>query len=69
MSNWIKCSERMPEIGVEVLIRIPTCGHWNVEGGTYQGDGVWYGAFCSTRGKDKCYKVTQWAEAPKEGEE
>ena len=69
MSNWIKCSERMPEIGVEVLIRIPTCGHWNVEGGTYQGDGVWYGAFCSTRGKDKCYKVAQWAEAPQESEQ
>lgn len=69
MSKWIKCSERMPEIGVEVLIRIPICVHWNVEGGTYQGDGVWYGAFCSTRGKEKCYKVTQWAEAPQEPEQ
>lgn len=66
MSHWIKCSEQLPEIGKEVLIRIPTCGHWNVEGGSYQGDGVWHGAFCSTRGDGKCYKVTQWAEAPSE---
>lgn len=66
MSHWIKCSEQLPGIGVEVLIRIPVCGHWNVEGGSYRGDGVWYGAWCSTRGKDKCYKVLEWAPMPEE---
>lgn len=66
MSQWIKCSERMPDIGVPVLIRIPVCGHWNIENGEYKGDGVWYGAWCSTRGEGKYYKVTQWAEQPSE---
>jgi hypothetical protein len=66
MSEWIKCSEQLPEIGIEVLIRIPVCGHWNVEGGSYRGDGLWYGAWCSTHGKDKCYKVLEWAQMPED---
>ena len=66
MSNWIKCSDQMPEIGVKVLIRIPVCGHWNVENGEYRGDGNWYGAWCSSHGKDHCYKVRQWAPMPDE---
>lgn len=66
MSNWIKCSDDLPEIGVPVLIRIPTCGHWNVEGGSYQGNGVWGGAWCATHGDGRCYKVWQWAPMPGE---
>ena len=69
MSKWIRCSEELPEIDRPVLIRIPVGGHWNVEGGSYQGDGKWYGAWCATRGKDKCYKVLQWAEMPDETEQ
>lgn len=68
MSKWIKCSVELPEIGEPVLIRIPVCGHWNVEGGKYQGDGLWDGAWCSTRGEGKCYKVMQWAEMPEEAD-
>ena len=66
MSEWVKCSERMPEIGEPVLIRIPVCGHWNVEGGSYRGDGLWYGAWCATHGEGKSYKVKQWAPMPGE---
>lgn len=66
MSQWIKCSDRLPEIGVEVLLRIPVCGSFNVEGGSYRGDGVWFGAWCGTHGAGKSYKVTQWAPAPEE---
>lgn len=66
MNQWVKCSERMPEIGEKVLIRIPVCGYWNVENGEYRGEGVWSGAWCSTRGDGKCYKVMQWAPLPDE---
>lgn len=64
--EWIKCADRLPPVGVEVLIRIPVCGRFNVEGGSYQGDGKWYGAWCATHGNGKCYKVTQWAPMPVE---
>lgn len=66
MSQWIKCSEQLPEIGAPCLIRIPVCGHFNVEGGSYRGDGLWYGAWCATHGTGKSYKVTQWAPLPDE---
>lgn len=66
MGTWIKCSERLPEVGAEVLIRIPVCGHWNVELGYYRGGGVWYGGWCSSHGVGHCYKVTQWADTPQE---
>lgn len=66
MSQWIKCSDRMPDIGVPVLIRIPVCGNYNVENGKYQGGGEWHGAWCSSRGEGHYYKVTQWAEMPGE---
>jgi hypothetical protein len=66
MSHWIKCSDQLPEVGVECLLRIPVCGHWNVEGGKYMGDGRWRGAWCATHGEGKSYKVFQWAEIPQE---
>lgn len=66
MSQWIKCSERMPHVGAKVLIRIPVCGYFNVENGEYCGGGEWYGAWCSSRGEGHCYKVVQWAELPQE---
>lgn len=69
MSQWIKCSDRLPEIGVPCLIRIPVGkDHFNAESGEYRGGGVWYGAWCSSRGEGHCYKVTQWAEMPGEAE-
>ena len=68
MNQWIKCSDQLPEIGTAVLIMIPVCGYYNVESGEYRGDGNWYGAWCSSRGKDHCYKVTQWAPMPEESE-
>lgn len=66
MSKWIKCSDELPEVGRQVLIRIPVCGHWNVENGEYRGEGNWSGAWCSSRGEDHCYKVWQWAPLPDE---
>lgn len=66
MSEWIRCSDRLPEIGIHCLIRIPVCGHWNVENGKYRGDGNWFGAWCSSHGKDYSYKVLQWAPMPDE---
>ena len=66
MNKWIKCSDRLPEVGVPCLIRIPTCGWFNVENGEYRGDGNWSGAWCRSRGKDHSYKVTQWAPLPDE---
>lgn len=68
MSKWVKCSDRLPEIGDECLIRIPVCGRFNVENGSYRGDGVWRGAWCSSRGEGHCYKVVQWAPMPEEAE-
>lgn len=68
MSQWIKCSDRLPEIGAPCLIRIPVGKHFNAESGEYRGDGLWRGAWCSARGEGHCYKVTQWAPMPEEAE-
>jgi hypothetical protein len=66
MSEWIKCSDdNYPDIGEEVLIRIPVCGYFNIENGTYKGDGQFIGAWCDTRGKGKAYRVTHWQLLPK----
>lgn len=64
MSKWISVKDMVPETGVEVLIRIPVCGYFNVENGSYRGEGKWYGAWCSSRGEGYAYKVTHWAEMP-----
>lgn len=64
MSDWIKCSERLPDVGDEVLIRMPVCGSFNIEGGKYKGDGQFYGAWCSTRGRDCAYRVSHWMPLP-----
>lgn len=66
MSEWIKCSDRLPEVGLEVLIRIPVGKHFIVENGSYRGDGLWWGAWCSSHGEGHCYKVTQWATMPED---
>lgn len=62
--GWVKCSDRMPEIGQEVLIRIPVCEHFNIENGTYKGNGKFSGAWCSTRGEGCAYRVTEWMPLP-----
>jgi hypothetical protein len=66
MSEWISVNERLPAVGQDVLILIPVCGRYNIEGGTYKGDGQFYGAWCSTRGKDCAYGVSHWMTAPGE---
>lgn len=66
MSDWISIKDRMPEYEQECLIRIPVCGHFNIENGKYVGDGLWHGAWCSTRGKGKCYRVSHWMPRPAE---
>lgn len=64
--GWIKCSERYPEVGQEVLIRIPVCEKFNIENGKYEGDGRFLGAWFDTRGKGRPYKVTHWMPLPPE---
>lgn len=60
---WIPISERLPEVGDLCLIRIPVCGHFEVEGAKYKGDGDWLGAWCGTRGRNQTYKVSHWLPA------
>ena len=62
--GWIKCSERYPEVGQEVLIRIPVCEKFNIENGKYEGDGQFLGAWFDKRGKGRPYKVTHWMPLP-----
>ncbi len=69
MSEWIKCSDEYPNIGEEVLIRIPVCHYYNIENGTYKGDGQFLGAWFHTRGKDRAYNVTHWMPLPAPPEE
>jgi hypothetical protein len=64
MSDWIKCSERYPDIGKEVLIRIPVCEKFNIENAKYRGEGEFLGAWFDTRGKGRPYKVTHWMPLP-----
>jgi hypothetical protein len=64
MSNWIKCSERMPDIGQEVLIRIPVCEYFNIESATYKSEGKFIGCWFSSRGAGCAYKVTHWMPLP-----
>jgi hypothetical protein len=64
MAEWVKCSDRLPDIGDDVLIMIPVCGSFNIEGGKYKGLGQFYGAWCSTHGVDRAYKVSHWMPMP-----
>jgi hypothetical protein len=49
--QWIKCSERMPDVGEQVLIRISCSEHFNIENGRYKGDGLWAGCWFNVYGK------------------
>ncbi len=62
--GWIKCSERMPEVGDKVLVRIPVCNYFNIENAEYKGDGRFLCAWFSTRGKGCTYDVTHWQPLP-----
>jgi hypothetical protein len=64
MSNWISVDDRLPDVETEVLIAIPACGHLNIEGGKYKGDGQFFGAWCSTHGKGRSYRVSHWQPLP-----
>lgn len=61
---WIKCSDGYPDVGEEVLIRIPVCEKFNIENANYKGDGQFLGAWCDIRGKGRTYKVTHWQPLP-----
>lgn len=63
--GWIPCSERMPEIGEKVLMRISCNNQFNIESGKYKGDGLWLGCWCSTYGKaGSPYQVAHWMPLP-----
>ncbi|WP_210461724.1 DUF551 domain-containing protein [Pantoea ananatis] len=62
--GWVKCSDRYPNIGDEVLIRIPVCGSHNIENGKYKGEGKFIGAWCDNRGEGCAYAVTEWMPLP-----
>jgi len=62
--EWINCSDAYPNVGQEVLIRIPVCSHHNIENGKYRGEGVFIGAWCNSRGVSCAYKVTHWMPLP-----
>lgn len=62
--EWIKCSDRYPEVGQEVLIRIPVCEKFNIENARYSGYEQFIGAWCSVRGKGHSYTVTHWMPLP-----
>ncbi|ELY2556085.1 DUF551 domain-containing protein [Cronobacter sakazakii] len=63
--DWIPCSERMPGVGEEVLMRISCNDHFNIESGKYKGDGLWLGCWFSTYGKKGSpYQVTHWMPIP-----
>lgn len=62
--EWVKCSNGYPNIGDEVLIRIPVCEHYNVENSRYKGDGKFVGAWFSTRGLGCAYDVSHWMPMP-----
>lgn len=64
MSEWVKCCDRMPAEDQKVLIAIPVCGYFEVEGASYNGDGTFDAAWCSTKGKGKPYAVFAWAPFP-----
>ncbi|WP_404997989.1 DUF551 domain-containing protein [Erwinia persicina] len=62
--EWIKCSDAYPDVGQEVLIRIPVCGYNNIENGKYKGEGVFVGCWCGSRGKGCSYIVSHWMPLP-----
>lgn len=65
MSEWIKCSERLPKEYVEVLIRISCNDYFNIENGMYKGCGLWLGAWSATYGeKGSGYQVSHWMPLP-----
>lgn len=68
--EWIKCSDRLPEVGVEVLIFGNTCNEppkiLGVKG-RYQGDQDWKYTWESEEGYIfREYEVTHWTPLPVE---
>lgn len=63
--GWVACSERMPDRGKKVLIRISCSDHFNIESGEYKGDGLWLGCWFDTYGKKgSAYQVAHWMPLP-----
>ena len=62
--KWISVEDRLPNVGQETLIRIPVATRFNVENGSYKGNGTWLGAWCDRRGPSSAYKVTHWMPLP-----
>lgn len=70
MSEWISVHDMMPSEGVEVLIRISVCDHFNVASAKLKPDGTWLGCWCDTYGKQgSSYQVNHWMELPPPPEE
>jgi hypothetical protein len=64
MSKWISVDDEMPELGQKVLVRIPVCKSFEIEGGEYRGDGKFLGAWCNCRGRSSHYQVSHWMPCP-----
>lgn len=62
--EWIKCSDAYPNVGQEVLIRIPVSSHHNIENVKYRGEGRFIGAWYDYRGVRCAYNVTHWMPLP-----
>ena len=62
--EWIKCSDVYPNIGDEVLVRIPVGDYHNIENGKYEGNGKFICAWLTTRGLGCAYSVTHWMPIP-----
>lgn len=58
--EWYKVGKKLPKIGEEVLIRIPVSDLFNIESGTYLGDGVFAGAWGRYTGDCCDYTVSEW---------
>ena len=62
-TGWISVNDKLPELGVPVLMRV-TCGsHYNVEEGHYKGGSEWVNCWCSIR-TENLYPVTHWMPLP-----
>jgi len=63
MSEWIKCSTRLPEISEDVLMRVSCASYFNIEQGSYLGEGRWLNCWLSSR-NENLYPVTHWQPLP-----
>lgn len=63
MSEWISITDRLPEIGEDILIRVKCSSYYNVEQGLYKGNNEWINCWFSIR-NENLYRVTHWMPLP-----